>query len=54
MLDNLEFSKEWLTKKLIETRFKDKKEEKVTYVTISKCDLFKLFLKFLEINEGVE
>lgn len=54
MLDNLEFSKEWLMKKLIETKFADMKKEKVSYVTISKCDLFKLFLKFLEINEGVE
>ena len=51
MLDNLEFSKEWLTKKLIETKFKDKKEEKISYITLSKCDLFKLILKFLELNE---
>ena len=54
MLDNLEFSKEWVTKKLIETSFKDKKENKVSYVTIPKSELFKLILKFLELNERVK
>lgn len=51
MLDNIEYSKEWLTKKYIETSFNDKKEGKISFITISKSDLFKLVLKFLEINE---
>ena len=52
MLDNLEFSKEWLTKKLIEARFREIKENKATYVKITEFELFKLVLSFLELNDG--
>ena len=54
MLDNLEFSKEWLTKKLIEARFKEHKDKKPTYIKMTEYELFKLVLKFLELNKGVE
>lgn len=52
MLDNLEFSKEWLTKKLIEARFREIKEKKATYVKITEFELFKLVLNFLKLNDG--
>ena len=52
MLDNLEFSKEWLTKKLIEARFREIKENKATYVKITEFELFKLVLNFLKLNDG--
>lgn len=54
MLDNIEYSKEWLTKKYIETNFKDKKEGKISYITISKSDLFKIVLKFIKLNEKIK
>ena len=54
MLDNIEYSKEWITKKFLETSFKDKKENKISYITISKSELFKLILKFIELNERVK
>ena len=54
MLDNIEYSKEWLTKELIKTTFKDKKEGKISYITISKYDLFRLIIKFVELNEKIK
>lgn len=51
MLDNIEYSKEWLTKKILETHFNNLKENKDLIVKIRYEDLLKLILKFIKLNE---
>lgn len=54
MKDNIEYSKEWLTKKIIETDFKEKNENKEIIIKIRYKDLLKLVLKFVKLNERGE
>ena len=54
MLDNIEYSKEWLIKEIIKTDFKEKETAKVEYVKIKKKDLYNLVLKFIKLNERGE
>lgn len=49
--DNIEFSKDWITKEIIKTDFQQKKENRKIYIRISKIDLLKLVLKFVKLNE---
>lgn len=50
-IDNVDFSKEWLTKEIIKTDIEDKKTNKKNLIRISKIDLLKLILKFIKLNE---
>lgn len=50
MISNIEYSKEWLTKKIIETDLK----EKENLIKIKEVDLYKLILKFIKLNERGE
>ena len=50
MIENLEYSQEWLIKKMLEAKFKEKKNDRPTYIKISEYQLFKLVLDFLNIN----
>jgi len=49
--ENLEYSKEWLTKEIIKTDFEEKKENKQTIIQMRKLDLLKFVLSFVKLNE---
>lgn len=51
LIDNIEYSKDWITKEIIKTDFEQKKLNKEIIVRISKIDLLKLILKFVKLNE---
>lgn len=51
MKNNIEFSKEWLVKKIIEEDFKEKRTGKEKYINIKYKDLLKLVLNFIKLNE---
>lgn len=50
-IDNVDYSKEWITKEIIKTDMEDKKTNKKTLIRISKIDLLRLILKFIKLNE---
>jgi len=52
--ENLEYSKEWLTKEIIKTDFEEKKENKQTIIQMRKLDLLKFVLSFVKLNEKGE
>lgn len=54
MLDNIEYSKEWLVQEIIKTDLKEKKENKKIIIKISKINLLKLVLSFVKLNEKGE
>lgn len=51
MLDNIEYSKEWLVQEIIKTDFKEKETNNKEIIKISKIDLLKLVLAFVKLNE---
>lgn len=53
-IENIEFSKEWLTENIIKTDFEQKKTGQVLYVKMKKLDLLNLVLKFVKLNERGE
>lgn len=52
--ENIEYSKEWLTKEIIKTDFENKKNNKQTIIQMSKIDLLKFVLSFVKLNEKGE
>lgn len=54
MKENIEYSKEWLTREIIKTDFEQKKNGQVQYVRMRKIDLLNLVLKFVKLNERGE
>lgn len=50
--DNIEISKDWITKEIIKTDFKEKKTGTKEIVKISKLDLLRLVQKFIKLNEN--
>lgn len=52
--NNIEYSKDWLTKELIKTDFEQRKTGTTKYVTMKKTDLLKLVIKFIKLNERGE
>ncbi len=54
MLDNIEYSKEWLVQEIIKTDFKEKKINKKEIIRIGKIDLLKLVLTFVKLNKKGE
>lgn len=53
-IENIEFSKEWLTENIIRTDFEQKDSGQVQYIKMKKIDLLKLVLNFIKINERGE
>lgn len=53
-IENIEFSKEWLTENIIRTDFEQKKTGQVLYVKMKKLDLLNLVLRFVKLNERGE
>ncbi len=51
MLDNIEYSKDWLVQEIIKTDFKEKATNKKDVIKISKVELLKLVLAFIKLNE---
>ena len=51
MLENIDYSLEWLTKEIIKEDMKEKGTEQKTIITISKIDLLKLVVKFIKLNQ---
>lgn len=51
MLENIDYSLEWLTKEIIKEDMKEKETKQKTIITISKIDLLKLVIKFIKLNQ---
>ena len=52
MIDNIEFSEEWLTKEIIKTHIEESQTGKKTFLKISKIDLLRLVIKFIKLNKN--
>lgn len=51
MLENIDYSLEWLTEEIIKEDMKEKETKQKTMITISKIDLLKLVVKFIKLNQ---
>lgn len=51
MIDNIEYSEDWLLAKKIEIEFKAKQTGKEKIITIKEKDLYNLVLEFIKINK---
>ena len=54
MLENIEYSKDWITQEIIKTDFEQRKTNQIKYVKMTKMDLLKLVQKFIKLNEKGE
>ncbi len=54
MLENIDYSLEWLTEEIIREHDKQKKTNKQVIITISKIELLKLVIKFVKLNQQYE
>lgn len=54
MLENIEYSKDWITQEIIKTDFEQRKTNQIQYVKMTKMDLLKLVQKFIKLNEKGE
>lgn len=54
LVDNIEFSKDWLTQEIIKTSFRETEKNSIEIIKIRKIDLLKLVLKFIKLNERGE
>ena len=54
MLENIEYSKDWITREIIKTDFEQRKTNQIQYVKMTKMDLLKLVQKFIKLNEKGE
>ena len=52
--ENIEYSKEWLTKEIIKTDFEEKTTGNQEIIKISRLKLLKLVLAFVKLNEKGE
>lgn len=51
MLENIDYSLEWLTEEIIKEDLKEKETKQKTMITISRMDLLKLVVKFVKLNQ---
>lgn len=51
MLENIDYSLEWLTEEIIKEDMKEKETKQKTMITISRLDLLKLVVKFVKLNQ---
>lgn len=51
MLENIDYSLEWLTEEIIKEDIKEKETKQKTMISISKIDLLKLVVKFVKLNQ---
>lgn len=51
MLENIDYSLEWLTEEIIKEDMKEKENKQKTMITISRMDLLKLVVKFVKLNQ---
>ena len=54
MLENIEYSKDWITQEIIKTDFEQRKTNQIQYIKMTKIDLLKLVQKFIKLNEKGE
>ena len=54
MLENIEYSKDWITQEIIKIDFEQRKTNQIQYVKMTKMDLLKLVQKFIKLNEKGE
>lgn len=52
--NNIEYSYDWLIRKIIKTDFEQKKTNQIQYVKMTKIDLLRLVQKFIKLNEKGE
>lgn len=53
MLENIDYSLEWLTEEIIKEDMKEKETKQKTMITMSKIDLLKLVIKFVKLNKQI-
>lgn len=53
MLENIDYSLEWLTEEIIKEDLKEKETKQKTMITISRMDLLKLVVKFVKLNQQI-
>ena len=53
MLENIDYSLEWLTEEIIKEDLKEKETKERTMITISKINLLKLVVKFVKLNQQI-
>lgn len=51
MLENIDYSLEWLTEEIIKEDLKEKETKQRTMITMSRMDLLKLVVKFVKLNQ---
>lgn len=51
LIENIEYSEEWLLKEIIKTDFEQKKTKTVLVVSMTKIDLLKMFQQFIKLNK---
>lgn len=54
MLENIDYSLEWLTEEIIKEYDKQKKTNEQVIITIPKIELLKLVIKFVKLNQQYE
>ena len=54
MLNNIEFSEEWLLKEMFKVHDVERQSGQALYIKIKKIDLLKLVLKFINLNRRGE
>lgn len=54
LVNNIEFSEEWLLKEIFKTHDEQKNSGEVQYIKIKKIDLLNLVLKFIKLNRRGE
>lgn len=51
MIENIDYSLEWLTQEIIKEDMKERKTNKRTIITMPKIELLKLVVKFVKLNQ---
>lgn len=53
MIDNIDYSLEWLTEEIIKEDLKEKDTNRRTIIEIPRIELLKLVVKFIKLNKQV-
>lgn len=51
MIENIDYSLEWLTKEIIKEDAKERKTNKQELITIPRIELLRLVIKFVKLNQ---
>lgn len=54
LIENMDFSEDWLLEQILKTFAKEKETGKVEYIKMKKIDLYKFVQKFIKLNKRGE